>query len=423
MFAPAATAQDDGATTFSGRIGPMSGEDHAVELQLTTETASITYPELGCSGQLVPTYRSSGTLLEQLQNAGAVEFNEVVSGSECPTGGFLAIADDGAAGWIVERQGGSTGARRWSGAVSRATGPVPEADVAIAALPAGTVAGVAELGLFLGEGPLLAGIGSTSTVAGVEKDSLASVFGLVTGDVILSVDNGAGDPAAHSQMIQRAVSGAQWVVLRVQGTDGEQRIVTIYAPQDDLVRDQLVAASRSDALGPALDPVSFRLRLIMDGAFEALSFLGAQDMAAASRPWSGDFSLILEPGGRSADTAYLGLIAAYAVARLSFLGRCSDAVTPMRLDVVKVWETRRGGVVTGIEDRSYSFDFETLSKFAPIVEQMGMREQPGAPGWTIVLRQFGPAFEMLSCEAKDRENLEANMLAYYQGGPPIHTRD
>ena len=329
----------------------MSEEDHAVELRLTDDAATITYPDLACSGQLIPTYRSADSLIEQMENDGGLEFNEAVSGVECPTNGFLMIADDGSGGWIVERQGGSTGARSWSGAVKQASGTSPESSAAIAALPKGTVAGVSALGLFLGEGPSLSGIGPTSTVVGLEVGSLAAVFGLVTGDVILSVDNGAGDPAAQSQMIQRALSRSQFVVLQVKGVDGEQRIKTVYAPEDDLVRYQLTSAARIDALGPELDPVSFRLRLVADGAFEALSFLASQDINAASRPWTGDYSLILQPDRRSADAAYLGLIASYSVARLAFLGRCGDATTPMRLNVIEVWETRRGGVVTDVDDR------------------------------------------------------------------------
>ena len=51
-----------------------------------------------------------------------------------------------------------------------------------------------------------------------------------------------------------------------------------------------------------------------------------------------------------------------------------------------------------------------------------MREQPGAPGWTKVLRQFEPAFAMLSCEAAVRKKLEENMLSYFRGERPLHIR-
>jgi hypothetical protein len=104
----------------SGLIGPLGSPDHLVVITVIDNAAYVDYPELRCSGVLIPSSYIE-EILPTLMEQGGASFHEIVQGVDCPTGGGMRIADwDGTKSrWMIERAGGSTGARPWSSAAVR----------------------------------------------------------------------------------------------------------------------------------------------------------------------------------------------------------------------------------------------------------------------------------------------------------------
>jgi len=192
---------------------------------------------------------------------------------------------------------------------------------------------------------------------------------------------------------------------------------------------QLSEARRDDLLGPSDSEVSFRIRLFADGAFEALDAMAKRDATESHRPDMAWVRPLLSYnanregllGGQGAERPdYTGLIASYGMARLFTLGPCGDSLTQLTQRSEHWREYRNGfGQYTGrsASDTSYR-DFDVLEKFSPMVMAAKRSEGYGSS----VYEGMGEVLRGMSCETDLRGQLEANMIAYFEGRPPVYRR-
>lgn len=261
------------------------------------------------------------------------------------------------------------------------------------------------------------------SIAAVRPGSPAALMGLNPSDMINGIATGAAEASSLAMLAGMALLTKGSYTIEVIRENGDTVLVPLFSFQDDpIVAAQLAAAARTDEFGPLTDREALRIRLMADGSFEALGRLSEHDNRD-SLEFHTDLSMLVSPPRSGEEQAtYEAMIASYATARLQLLGDCGEPTTPMRLDVVNVWETRRNGVVVDVDDLSYSLDFNVISRFARIVQNEGLPEQPGAPGWTSVLRAYSDVFENLSCDSPQRVHLEDNMIAYAEGREPVFRR-
>ncbi|MEP3333268.1 hypothetical protein [Sedimentitalea sp.] len=235
-IAPNAEPDMPGSHDFqiSGHIGRGGSPDYLVVITVIGNEAFVEYPDLGCSNILiVPDHVES--VLPYLMERGGVRLTETAAGPECPAGSKISITnwDSSKTKWSIGRGIGISGHGMMmsSEPTTLKTGNIskPKNLAALKPLPPGTAAVDANLGIFLGKGPSQKGIGPTSLVLAVEPDSAAAQAGIAANDLLLIVDNGAGEPLSHVQMINSALEQRGRVEVHVKKSSGDRVILTIQA--------------------------------------------------------------------------------------------------------------------------------------------------------------------------------------------------
>lgn len=221
-------AQDFQIPTHIGRGG---APDRLVVVTVFGNEAFVEYPDFGCvSTPIIPDHAEN--VLPYLMEWGGAGFREFATEPECPTGGGMSITswESEKTRWSIERSTGTSRHGMMSGEPTILKADYvakPKGLEANKPLPPGTLAADRDLGLFLGEGPIENGIGPTSVVLAVEPGSAAAKAGIAANDVLLIVDNGAGDPTAHIFMINSALEERGRVDVHVKKPMGDRVILTI----------------------------------------------------------------------------------------------------------------------------------------------------------------------------------------------------
>jgi hypothetical protein len=408
---------------ITSKMGPNGSADHLVVITVVDNKGYVDYPDLGCSGELI-TPAHVKEILPYLKKSSTVTFSEFIQGADCPTGGNLTIQDwDGRQyRYRIVRSGGSGSLKRWTSVPVK----LELQDISITAkqeensiLPDGTIAGNPAIGLFLGEGPSIPGFGPTSIVTGVTSGSVAEIFGLQQRDQILMVGSGAGMPAGHIKMITQDLERQGATRLTVRRGSESEIVIKLLLPENSNVLSQLSKAARNDLFGPANDRVSFRLRLMTDGAFEALDFLARADYATIPRYGGGFWDRTLTKTANG-NIRYDHFVAAYGTARYAFLGHCDDSVISMIATGGSLSTTKIGTVTVQTTDTRYEQVFEALAPFASIIQRTKFDWQPGVFGFNRVAHDFGPVFEKITCDSIERIELEDNLHAYANRTVPVH---
>ena len=177
------------------------------------------------------------------------------------------------------------------------------------------------------------------------------------------------------------------------------------------VSQQMEQARRFNSFGPSKSDLALRLQLFANGANEALNQLVIEN--TRSSPLVQLFGIDEGP-----ESIYNALIARYARARVDRLGSCGDSLVEISKFHSRNFVTRRGGVITNQENRSYTERWHVPRKFASLVERLKNTVAEGLLGDPLE-REFAEVFEAISCDSAARRKLEDNMVAYMNGSPLV----
>lgn len=213
---------------FSGKVTQRGFGDYSVRIWNEGQIIYVDYPELNCGGTV--------TLLQQTDTA--IEFEETLNRgtANCGSGGLITLSQISDFEWNYGWSANGTTTPSVEGAVTlQLPGKPPTTNQQAAVEP--DLSEAPAVGTFLDPyddlelivGPLVQGIGPTSEVLSVRPDSPAARSGIEVGDILLIVDNGAGEPPAQKEMINRALERSGSVEIHVRKPDGERVVVTIFA--------------------------------------------------------------------------------------------------------------------------------------------------------------------------------------------------